>query len=287
MIRVCLTHDVDRTEKTYQYITKPIIKFLKGDLFSLFKNISLKKRNRPYWGFDYITEIESKYSVKSTFFILNETIRFNPFLFKTWKLALGRYNINDKKIVSIIRELDSNGWEIGLHGSYLSYKNLELLKKEKAALESILGHSISGIRQHYLNLCTETWSNQETAGFLYDSSWGMINKIGFKDDKILPFFPLKKKQFCVIPLNIMDYPFVNISNKWERFEEIIHTIEINNGFLVINFHSNNFDEFDFPDYRHTYEIIIQKLYRKNAQFITMSEANTIVRQFSTNNLSHE
>ena len=132
---VCITHDVDRVKKTYQYFTR-FVRFLShfqilGAIneiqngFLLFKNI---KKN-PYWGFERIIEIENKYNVKSTFFFLNESGKVDLFHPKDWKLYLGRYSINDPEIVKIIISLASNGWEIGLHGSYNSFLNKNLLKK--------------------------------------------------------------------------------------------------------------------------------------------------------------
>ncbi len=272
MLNVCLTHDVDRIHKTYQYITKPLRGLLKGNLKLFAKCFVHIFDKNAYWGFNHIYEIETKYCVKSTFFFLNESLPFNPFKPNTWKLSLGRYNIFNKKLVDIIRFFDKNGWEIALHGSYRSYKSIKLLKKEKADIEKIVCHSIHGVRQHYLNLTHETWEMQSQAGFCYDSTWGLTDNIGFKNNQVTPFFPISKNDFCVIPLTIMDYPFVTLKDKWARFEEILKKIELENGYLVINFHNNNFYELDFPDVKTNYIRIIEILKQRNAKFMTMMDA---------------
>ena len=64
---VCLTHDVDRIRKSYQYITH----FIKtGKLYHI---ASLFSKKNPYWKFNKIMEIEERYEVRSTFFFLNES----------------------------------------------------------------------------------------------------------------------------------------------------------------------------------------------------------------------
>ena len=81
MLKIALTHDVDRVVKTYQYITHPLKKLLNGNLneFSYqLKSILIKN---PYWCFPEIIKIENEYNVKSTFFFLHESIPFDLFNF--------------------------------------------------------------------------------------------------------------------------------------------------------------------------------------------------------------
>jgi hypothetical protein len=177
----CLTHDVDRIEKSFQYFTRFIrfslsFQFIKGineinNLANLFDQIE----KNPYWGFERLIEIEKKHNVKSTFFFLNESGKIEMSHPSTWKLYLGRYDVKKPEIIKIIRKLDLEGWEIGLHGSYKSYVNKNLLAKEKNDLEFILGKKIYGVRQHYLNLeIPNTWIFQEELGIKYDSTFSFL-----------------------------------------------------------------------------------------------------------------
>lgn len=112
---LCLTHDVDRVDKKWWHCIYYFIKT--GRLYQL-KSILNKKRDRPYWNFEKIMEIENKYDVKSTFFFLNESKKLELLSIETYKLAIGYYDINTPEIANIIQELYEKGWEIGVHGSY-------------------------------------------------------------------------------------------------------------------------------------------------------------------------
>lgn len=267
---VCLTHDVDRVKKTYQYITH----FAKTRDFHHIKSFFSKEN--PYWNFNKIMEAEKRLGVRSTFFFLNETERFNPFTHpKKWSRSkVGRYKIKNPKISEIIRKLDKNGWEIGVHGSYSSYKNLNLLKKEKKDLEKIVGHEIIGIRQHYLNLNENTWRLQEKAGFKYDSSFGFNDgNVGFMEKKYHPFRPIKdKKDFLVIPIAIMDWCLLRKNNSVKDLcIDIIRTAEKHGGVLTLNWHQENLNEEESPDYLKIYKNIIKECKKRKAYIGTCKD----------------
>ena len=267
---MALTHDVDRITKTYQYLTYPIKSLLKHDTKGFFYHVGSIFKKNPYWCFPEIIRIERKYDVKSTFYFLNETIPFHLFKISNWTLSLGRYRIYDKKVVDIIKYLDRNGWEIGLHGSYNSYKNTYLLKTEKKLLESIVGHEIIGIRQHYLNLEKSTWKNQKETGFNYDTSLGYRNDIGYKDEKFLPFHPLGD-DYTVFPLVIMDSCFMDTDERNKKLSYLLDITEKNNSILVINWHQRSFNENEFPGYKKAYCDIIKECIKRGAIFRTLGD----------------
>lgn len=284
MLRVCLSHDVDRVRKTYQYVTKTGKALLKGQFGRAWK--MLKKgfgAQSPYWGFDTVIDIENKYGVKSTFFFLEESAKVKLLKLKSFKIALGRYHVNEPKVAEMMLYLDENGWEIGLHGSYYSYNNVALLKREKKAIEDVLRHEIIGIRQHYLNWDERTWGCQKEAGFKYDSTLGYTRAIGYKEDNVAPFYPCKGTDFCEIPLVIMDSCFEDDKDRWEKLEQIIAQAEKENGIIVINFHTNNFDEVEFPAYKRNYVRLIETLKERGAEFMTMGEAYEKIKGGKTRN----
>jgi peptidoglycan/xylan/chitin deacetylase (PgdA/CDA1 family) len=229
----------------------------------------------PYWNFEKIMDIEKKFDVRSTFFFLNETKKIDLFKPSTYKLTLGHYNIDDPRIVRIIRRLDSYGWEIGVHGSYDSYLSKELLLREKKALENVLHKPVLGIRQHYLNLdIPRTWELQKEAGFKYDASFGLRDSIGLRDRIGMPFQPLGDG-FIEIPLAIMDGPLFELSKDgryaWQKCKKLIDLAEERGELLTVLWHNNRFNEKEYPGGTEIYEKIIKEGLERDAWFATCNE----------------
>jgi peptidoglycan/xylan/chitin deacetylase (PgdA/CDA1 family) len=267
---ICLTHDVDRTQKTYQYVYGILHNLLKGNLQRSWYHFTSFFGKDPYWNFQRIISLEKKYNVKSTFFFLHETMPFNLLKPATWVLSLGRYKVTNRKVKNVIQWLDRNGWEIGVHGSYNSYKNGKLLRKEKKLLERIVGHSIPGVRLHYhRNLKKRTWDLQKQAGFEYDASFGFTDRIGFKGKIYTPFRTNEK--FLVLPLVIQDKYLVRNKNWKTELGKLMDETKKNNAVLNVLWHQRVFNEQEFPKYREVYEYIIQEGKRRKVKFLTCKE----------------
>ena len=269
---VCLTHDVDRVRKTYQYITQ----IKKGNYLRMQE---LFEFGNSYWDFPTIMRIEDKFEVRSTFFFLQESRKMNLLRPKEWVLSGGKYRFNDKKVSEVIKMLDRNGWEIGLHGSYESYRNEHLLRQEKEALEHVLGAEVTGIRQHYLNLeIPKTWEIQRQVGFLYDASFGLRDKVGFRDERYLPFHPFDGS-FLEVPLTMMDGAlFSNYGSKdaiWRKCLNLIENVEKNKRLLTVLWHQRVFDEKEFPGWTIVYKKIIKECTERNAYFGTCKDIHNL------------
>jgi len=276
---VCLTHDVDEIKKTYQYLTRSFrflksgeIMNLKNEIVSLVKKLNGKE---PYWTFEEIMDLERKLGVKSTFFFLNETGRVTLFDRSTWRHYGRRYNFEDKKVAEIIRLLHAEGWEVGLHGSFYSYDDANLLKKEKEKLEKVLRDKVVGIRQHNLNLkIPTTWKIQKELGFEYDTSLGYNHQVALPWGKCFPFFPNDGKKpigILEIPLIIQDTALFKYKNVWERCLKMIELVENRGGVLTILWHHSVFNEQEYPGWSEIYKKIIEVCKERNAWVTTGRE----------------
>jgi len=276
---LCLTHDVDELQKTYQYVTNSIrsikrgdIRGLKREFLSFFRKI---RGEEPYWTFENTMNLERKLDVKSTFFILNESGKVRLFDRNTWRHYGRRYDITDKKVAEMIRALHSEGWEIGLHGSFYSYKNIDLLKKEKETLEKVLDAEVKGIRQHNLNLeIPHTWRIHEKLGFEYDTSLGFNHRVGFGGGTCFPFHPVdggRPLKLLEIPLAIEDVALFRYEKPWEVCMKMIEEVEEKGGVLTVLWHHSVFNELEFPGWADMYEKLIRVCKEKGAWITTAGE----------------
>lgn len=268
---VCLSHDVDRVSKTFQYATHFLKQLSAGRLKRALSQLESIFLSDVYWSFKTIMDMEQSFGLRSSFYFLNESYPFKPWDLPSWRFSLGYYDIHNKRVVDIIKKLDADGCEIGVHGSYLSFQNIDLLKKEKQVLEQIVDHPIQGIRQHFLNLDEKTWRLQEQAGFDYDASFGFTRNVGFRDNKYSAFYAEQLDDFVVVPLAIMDYCLMAKKDPWQQALNVIDEAQRNNGCLVLNWHQRLFNEREFPGYTEMYERLIKECKDRDADFLTIGE----------------
>jgi len=276
---VCLTHDVDEVRKTYQYLTRSL-RFLKSGKVRNLKNeiLSLVEKLRgrePYWTFEEIMRLERKLGVRSTFFFLNESAKVKTFDRSTWRHYGRKYDFEDKNIAEIIQALHTNGWEVGLHGSFYSYNNFDLLKKEKEKLEKVLGTKVVGIRQHNLNLeIPTTWKIQEKLGFEYDTSLGFNNRVDFPGT-CFPFYPADEKgrqmKILEIPLAIEDIALFRYEDPWRICLKMIDLTEKKGGVLTVLWHHTVFNELEYPGWAEIYKRMIKVCRQRGAWIATARE----------------
>lgn len=261
---LCLTHDVDRPYKTYQSLYYAVTERDPSHLRSL-----LPGRN-PYWSFEKIMQLEDELGVRSSFNFLDEQYLFTDRPIETWldpeswMLYTGRYSMTDQQIIELIHELDGGGWEIGLHGSYDSYRDRERLREEKRRLESILGRSVPGIRQHHLNLETpETWERHRSIGLSYDTSLGSASEYGFEHGYGIerPF----DDSFVVFPLTLMELalPVSDFERAKAACEALLTEAKENAAVMTVLWHPRFFCS-DTPEYEPLYRRLIERALEMNA-----------------------
>jgi len=281
MFGVCLTHDVDELKKTYQWITRPWNHARKRNFSGLYQQfLSLSKKIRghePYWTFESLVKMEGELGVTSSLYFLNETSAVNILDKKTWHHFGRRYNWNDRDIAELIKKLHSDGWEVGLHGSYYSYNDPEKINREKTALERIIQDHVAGGRQHNLNLAIpETWKYQEDAGLTYDTTLGYNDCIGFRWGTCLPFRPYYQKEkrmldILEIPLIIEDLPFFRLPDRKSEFLRVAQEVERHHGVLTLLWHHSALNEHEYPGWGETYRKIIEYCRKKNAWITSAKE----------------
>jgi hypothetical protein len=256
---LCLTHDIDRPYKTYQGL------FYALSEDPMYHLSSLRPGINPYWQFETITELESDLGVRSAFYVLNEPNLFTNRPAKAWLRPenliehAGRYDPTDDALADVIRRLDGNGWEVGLHGSFHTSAEPDRLAEEKRVLESVLGHRVNGGRQHHLKLGDETWEYHRDIGLQYDASIGSSSSVGFAHgyDLVRPF----DDEFVVFPLTAMEVALPNpgddFESAWGACEELIDEAVANEAVMTVLWHPRYFNQREFPGYLRLYRWLVE------------------------------
>lgn len=276
---VHLSHDVDELKKTYQWITHPW-KYLKNrDIHGLYNQyLSFKQGLRgkdPYWTFDTLMCMEEELDARSSFYFLNEKSDVRVTDRKTWRHMGRRYDWDSPQVTALMKKMEGDGWEVGLHGSFNSYKDHDKIFSEKKSLESVLGMSpIIGVRQHNLNLkIPDTWIGHEKSGLLYDATLGYNDCIGFRWGTCLPFHPslIEEKmtlKLLEIPLTIEDLPFFKNNNRCKDTVKIIQEVMNHQGVLSLLWHHSVFNNHEYPEWGNAYYRIIIYCKKRDAWITT-------------------
>jgi hypothetical protein len=231
-----LSHDVDYIEKTLPlrlkqtafngYNTLKAIAEPKIFIKKIIKTFCFLFSSPSYWCFDYWQKIENTHNKKSTFYVYAKVGKVS---FRKWLLDPSYDIANNKILQKKLKQLNDDGFEIGLHGSYESANDFEKLKHEKETLEKALGFEITKTRQHWLNYFEDVTPYSHSKLFKFDSTLAWNDIIGFRSgiaSKYKPFDFKEEKAFDhqIIPQIIMDsnvYDYANDERIYEKARNIL------------------------------------------------------------------
>lgn len=263
---LCLTHDVDRPYKTYHGVYEGLRERSLSALAT-----ALPGRN-PFWQFDDLVGLERRLGVRSAFYFLDEPSLFERdvrtwFSPQNWIEHLGRYDPTAPDVAEVIRQLESGGWEVGLHGSRDAARDRDRLADELARLESVLEGRVRGGRHHHLTLERPwTWRQHASLGLDYDATLGSTTDSGFNWG-YQPFYPFDD-EFVVFPLTLMEStlpsPDRNFEEAWEICENLLQEAAENEAVMSVLWHLRVFNEDEFPGYGRLYRRLIERALEMDA-----------------------
>jgi len=158
------------------------------------------RRTADYTGIFRLAEISRRYRVASAFYFM--AADRGPYD--------SAYDIGSRPVRDAIHWLRSLGFEIGFHASYETFSDPSRLIREKARLDTVLGESALGGRQHYLRFrVPETWREWEAAGLRYDSTLTYAGHEGFRCGTCHAYRPFdmeadRELRVEELPLIVMD-----------------------------------------------------------------------------------
>jgi hypothetical protein len=217
-----LSHDIDHVH-LFPHWKKGARTFL-GDLVKRHDSQRAKESWRgtlAHLGFPsldpYLQEIETLANISQEYGLGNDT-----FFFKTSDPSDydSGYNLNEPGVRKCIKSLQKRGFEIGLHPGYNTYDDLSLLEQEKGKLDSILGTTAYGARQHYLQFkVPDTWRHFEQVGLTYDATLGYPEVPGFRCGTCHPFQPFDIEQNRV--LNVWERPLIAMDRTFQGYQHLL------------------------------------------------------------------
>ena len=184
-------------------------------------------------------------------------------------------------------------------------------KKELERVSSTLHKPVSGVRMHWLYFNQQSPENLEKAGFLYDSSLGYNDTVGYRSGTLQAFKPLNAKKLLELPLHLQDtalfYPRrMNLPERKaaKLFDNLLDDANKYGGALTINWHHRSLGSERYWD--RFYINCLNKLKQNSVWFAKSEDAvgwfntrrsisfeesefsgNNIYLKLSGNNLNHK
>ena len=292
----CLTHDIDHPSIRRHRFDHTMFGFLYraifGSAFNLVRgrgSVRSALRNwaavvklpfvhlglaRDFWSqFDRYINLEN--GLHSTFFVI--PFKGDPGLSHAGASPSRRassYGASD--IADRIRSLISAGCEIGVHGIN-AWIDSSKGREELEEIRSATGLHKLGARMHWLYFDEQSPALLENAGFLYDSTVGYNETIGYRTGTTQAYMPLGATRLLELPLHVMDtalfYPgFLDLSPEEanERVARIIDNGVRLGGGITINWHDRSISPERLWD--NIYVNLIDELKCKGAWFATAAQA---------------
>ena len=190
---VRLSHDVDAISKTIPIRIKQgafravaAARRRTAETTSTGGAISFMRRRSDWWHIDDVLRLEGQAGVVSTFNVFADPRRPSPI---RWLMDPG-YRLGRSQGARLIDALLRSGSEIGLHPSFDSWRNADLIAEQREHLEQHIGRPVRRVRQHWLRFSWErTWAAQASAGLTCDTTLMFNDRSGFRNSAAIEWRP--------------------------------------------------------------------------------------------------
>ena len=144
-----------------------------------------------------------------------------------------------------LRRLQAAGKEVTVHGLD-AWRDAGAGRDERQRIGNLVDHGATGIRMHWLYFDADAPATLEAAGYLYDSTVGYNQTVGYRAGTSQVFKPLIAKNLLELPMHIMDtalfYPsYLNLSPRAARavVQPLIENTVPFGGALTVNWHGRS------------------------------------------------
>jgi hypothetical protein len=267
---VALSHDVDYPEMIrWVEVLKYLSKYkLTGKLA---KVIDIFTGKENFWKFEDWVKLENRYGLKSAMYFCGLKGSLLRYFFKAPDPF---YDVRQDQFRGVLNYLARNGFEVGMHSSYLAYQSINRFLEEKRTIEESLGEPIFGNRHHYWHMnpdnLSETAAIHEEIGLLYDSSICFAKRSGFRFGICSPFHlydPTRHHHVRVLelPTSLMDdhlfkyFVLSYFSKPQFEIDALINSVKKHAGLFFVDYHVRGFNATFYPKWVESFEYILKKI----------------------------
>ena len=226
-------------------------------------NVLSNKQKDPFDSFDWLDALHKKYALAPIYF----------FLLAKKNKGYDKNILPEKKELLELIKVHSEKYDTGIHPSWQSVDDPELLKNEIEILQGISGKKINRSRQHYIRMFLPvTYRNLIDAGITEDYSMGYGSINGFRASYCLPhyWYDLEKElatglkifPFCYMEANSFYEQHYTVNQAAEELEKYFQIVKSVNGNFITIWH-NHFLGTDnmFKGWKEMYEDFIRKHFK--------------------------
>ncbi len=218
------------------------IKNLDSESFKRRYSSLLRTERDPFDSFELIHTIHKKYGMNPVFFILFA--------------GYGEYDkntpVNNLYFQELIKSLGDEG-EVGIHPSYASYRNDQLLHNEISGLSEVLHREVTSSRQHFLKLhMPDTYRSLITHDITDDFTMGFAAEPGFRAGICMPFkwYDLEMERstnliinpFMIMDGTLRDYMKIEAEGAMKVIRPLIDSVRFYGGTFISLFHNESLSE---------------------------------------------
>ena len=224
-------------------------------------NVLREKSQDPYDAYDWMDKLHEKNNLKPTYFfhVANEK---------------GKYDKNVSPTYPAMRQLikqHADKYAIGIHPSWRSGDEEELLEEEIRTLETISEKKIKFSRQHYIRFhLPHTFRRLIAAGITDDYSVGYGSINGFRASVATSFYWYDLKRDEQTNLLLHPFCFMEANSFFEQkylpqraYEEMMHyynAVKTVNGNLITIWHNTFLGSYrSFEGWKHVYEEFVRQV----------------------------
>ena len=268
VFRFLPTYDIDIA---YAYLHRKGLRRMGGWIKDLLRGnaarlaqrlrVQLGRETDPYDVYEWLDALHMRYGLRPVYFFL----------------AAARHEGLDRNVdprLPAFRDLvwyHAAGYAIGLHPSWKSGDQPDLLASEIRTLEDITGGAVTCSRHHYIRIrIPETYRLLEDLGIRDDYSMGYATVNGFRASvaSAYTWYDLEQERitalrvhpFCFMDANALFEEKLSPSRAYEQLKGMHDRVKSCGGTLCTVFHNNFLGNYpDYRGWREVYELFLEQV----------------------------